>query len=233
MRYEAIPFDMDGVVVDTEQSVTRFWRRIAALHGVALSDEDLQRYVYGRPANATLDTLFPHLTRDDREAVHAAMHEQETRDTYQAVPGVVTFLRTLRRHEIPAALVTSGEPWKVQTVLAQLDVAGLFAAQVTARDITAGKPHPQCYLLGAHAIGVAADHCLVFEDAVSGVEAAVAAGAVCIGVARPGREHALGQAGAQFIIPNFSALAYRSGMLDLGNGAALPLRPASPGSRYT
>ena len=44
MVVQAVLFDMDGVVVDTEQSVTAFWRRIACLHGVTLAVEDLQRY---------------------------------------------------------------------------------------------------------------------------------------------------------------------------------------------
>jgi beta-phosphoglucomutase-like phosphatase (HAD superfamily) len=111
----------------------------------------------------------------------------------------------------------------------QLGIAGLFAAQVTASDIAEGKPHPECYLLAAHTLDLDPERCLVFEDAVSGVEAAVAAGTVCIGVAVPGREKALAEAGACHIVPDFSAVVYQDGVLALGDGTALPLGPGSQG----
>jgi HAD superfamily hydrolase (TIGR01509 family) len=156
-------------------------------------------------------------------------HEHETHDSYQAVPGAVRLLQLLRRGSIPTALVTSGQPWKVRAVMDQLGIAGLFAAEVTASDIAEGKPHPECYLLAARALGVVPERCLVFEDAVSGVDAAVAAGAVCIGVAESGRAHILAAAGARYIVPDFSSVDYRDGVLALGNGACLPLGPGLQG----
>lgn len=226
---EAVLFDMDGVIVDTEQSVTAFWQRIADLHGVTLTTEDLQRHVYGRPADRTLDALFPDLAAAERQTVHATMHEHETRDTYHALPGVVNFLDALQREAIPTALVTSGEPWKVEAVMSQLGVAGLFAVQVTASDIREGKPHPGCYLLAANKLGTAPELCLVFEDAVSGVEAAVAAGTMCIGIASAECQRALLEVGARYTIPDFSRVVCGDGALDLGNGTILPLGPGRPG----
>lgn len=217
MQYCAALFDMDGVVVDTEQSVTAFWQQLAARHGVTLSQDNFARHVYGRPAESTLDALFSQLSDDERQGVHAAMREYESRDTYRALPGVVPFLRRLRHGGIPMALVTSGGPWKVDAVLEQLGLVDLFMGRVTASDITEGKLHPQCYLLGAEILGVPAVECLVFEDAVSGVEAAVAAGATCIGIAARERAAQLIAAGARYVISDFSQLIYKNGVLDLGN----------------
>jgi HAD superfamily hydrolase (TIGR01509 family) len=223
-QYAGVLFDMDGVLVDTEQSVTDFWRRMARELRVTLSQHDFECHVYGRPADRTLDVLFPHASIDERRAVHAAMREHEIRDRYHAVRGVIAFLRALRRHSIPAALVTSGGPWKVDAVLSQLGIDDVFAARVTSSDVLVGKPDPECYLLGARMLGIPPQQCLVFEDAVSGVEAAVAAGAGCIGIARPAREQVLIAAGARSTIPDFSAVVYRAGTLALTNGVRLRVR---------
>jgi beta-phosphoglucomutase-like phosphatase (HAD superfamily) len=61
MSYEAILFDMDGVIVDTYQSVTEFWQNLAQAYQVHLTQADFNQHVYGCPADHTLDVLFPHL----------------------------------------------------------------------------------------------------------------------------------------------------------------------------
>jgi sugar-phosphatase len=102
-------------------------------------------------------------------------------------------------------MVTSGDRWKVEVVVNQLGLAPLFAAQVTINDVQRGKPAPDPYLLAAQRLGQAPERCLVFEDAVSGVKAAVAAGATCIGVqASAGLSSALHQAGAYCTIADFT-----------------------------
>ncbi len=206
MNYEAILFDMDGVIVDTHQSVTAFWERWAAKHGVHISAADFVQQVYGRPGTHTLDALFPMLNEDDRQAIFDDMAAYEVRLIYTAVNGAVDCLRALRRHGVPTALVTSGARWKVQAVAGQLGLDGLFTTQVTVEDIHQGKPHPEGYLLAAHRLGKAPERCIVFEDAISGVEAAVAAGALCIGVQAAGDPSSLLTAGAQTVIPDFSAV---------------------------
>ena len=78
--------------------------------------------------------------------------------------------------------------------------------QVTVGDIQRGKPHPDGYLLAAQRLQKPPQRCLVFEDAVSGVKAAVAAGATCIGVQSPDRATALLVAGATYTVPDFTAV---------------------------
>ena len=149
MSYEAILFDMDGVIVDTYQSVTEFWQKLAEVYQVHLTQADFNQHVYGFPSTHTLDILFPHLNADERQSILEKMVNYETNLTYKGVKGAVAFLRTLKKQGIPTALVTSGEQWKVKEVLNQLGIDGMFTAQVTAGDIQKGKPHPECYLLAA------------------------------------------------------------------------------------
>jgi HAD superfamily hydrolase (TIGR01509 family) len=207
MGYEAILFDMDGVLVDTYQSVTEFWQNLARTYQVHLTQADFNQHVYGCPATHTLDVLFPHLNADERQSILDMMVKYETNLTYTGVKGAVAFLRTLKKQGIPTALVTSGKQWKVNEVINQLGIDGMFTAQVTADDIQRGKPHPECYLLAAQYLQKPPEQCIVFEDSISGVKAAVASGALCIGIGPSSTASSLLQAGACCVVPDFTSIS--------------------------
>ena len=232
MSYQAILFDMDGVIVDTHQAVTAFWQKWSRAHQVRLNRTDFQQHIYGCPATHTLDVFFPALNPDQRGEIIADLNISEISQRYTAVTGVIPFLAELKRCDIPRALVTSGEPWKVNAVLTQLGLDDAFNATVTVSDIKRGKPNPDCYLLGATRLQVQPENCIVFEDALSGVKAAVAAGALCIGV-QPEYQAPLLQAGAEYVVPDFLAVtlqidgspATAPPYLQLGPEFTLPLQP--------
>ncbi len=237
MPYNAILFDLDGVVIDTHQSVTEFWLALAAEQQIQLTPADFQQHIYGCPMSHTFDTLFPHLDERQRQDILAYERQYEINQTYLAVPGVITLLQTLKQHSIPTALVTSADTWKVEVVERQLDLASLFATYVTVGEIRRGKPHPDGYLLAAQRLQTPPQHCLVFEDAISGVQAAVAAGATCIGVRPPDTAAVLLEAGACHTIPNFTAVSVRecphngqSASLYLQTGPELSLTLSGPNS---
>ena len=211
MDYQAVLFDMDGVLIDTEASVTQFWEALAAQYGVVLTQADFDRHIYGCPCRQTLDALFPNLTASQRQDVLTHEQAYETNMTYTAMRGVIALLRSLREHGIPTALVTSGERWKVDEVMRQLGIGELFATSVTADEIEQGKPHPACYLLAAQRLGVDPARCIVFEDSVSGAQAALAAGACCIGVRPLRMASALLTLGASHVIADFSGASMDSG----------------------
>lgn len=207
MNYQAILFDMDGVIIDTHDSVTAFWHIIAAEWHMTLTQADFEQHIYGCPAEHTFSVLFPRIIGPAKAAIFERMREYELTLSYTAMPGVKMFLQTLKQQRIPTALVTSGDRWKVQAVSDQLGLEGLFSAYVTINDVSRGKPHPDAYLLGAKRLDQPPQRCLVFEDAVSGVTAAVAAGATCIGVQSSEQlAAALRQAGASHTIPDFRAV---------------------------
>ena len=231
MLYQAILFDMDGVIVDTHQAVTDFWQRWSKIYHVELSQADFQQHIYGCPAQHTLDVLFSRLSSTERQAINADMVTYEINQTYTAVNGVVPFLRTLQAQNFPIALVTSGEHWKVNAVLTQLELEHVFTATVTVADIPRGKPNPDCYLLAADRLHKSPEQCIVFEDALSGVKAAVAAGALCIGV-QPWDGNPLLRAGARYVAPDFSAISLQAGAngsgslrLQIDAAATLSLHP--------
>lgn len=232
MIYTAILFDMDGVVIDTHQAVTEFWLALGAEHGVELSQVDFQQHIYGCPMSHTFDLLFPHLSDQQRRAIFVRLEAYEINATYTAVPGVIALLQSLRRRDIPTALVTSADTWKVEVVERQLELQELFTTRVTIGEIKRGKPHPDGYLLAARRLQQPPQRCLVFEDAISGVQAAVAAGTTCIGVRPPETAGALLDAGASHTIPDFTGVTLSdtpanghpaSLWLQLGAEVGLPL----------
>jgi HAD superfamily hydrolase (TIGR01509 family) len=223
MTYQALLFDMDGVVIDTHQPVTAFWEALASQHNVQLTPAIFDQYIYGSPAIDTLDHVFPQLATSEREAVIQRLLESETNQVYAEVRGMTALLRELKRRGIATALVTSGERWKVDAVVRQLGLAGLFAVEVTAGDIRQGKPHPECYLLAAQRLQVAPERCIVFEDSINGVKAAAASGALCIGVRPAGTAAALVAVGAQHVIENFEVVRVVSNTLLLGGEDRLAL----------
>jgi len=223
MIYTAILFDMDGVVIDTHEAVTQFWLALGTEHGVQLSQANFQQHIYGCPMNHTFDVLFPHLSSEQRRAIFVRLEEYEIAATYTAIPGVIALLQTLRWRGIPTALVTSADTWKVDVVERQLELQGLFTTRVTIGEIKRGKPHPDGYLLAARRLQQPPPRCLVFEDAISGVQAAVAAGTTCIGLRPPETAQALLDAGASHIIPDFTGVTL-SDMPPNGHPASLWLQ---------
>lgn len=221
MSYAAILFDMDGVIIDTQHSVTEFWQIVAGEQGVRLTEADFQQHIYGCSLRHTFDVLFPQLDQSTERGILERMELYELNLIYTAIPGAVKLLRSLKQAGVPLALVTSAFPWKVDLVMRQLELEGVFTTRVTATDIQRGKPHPDGYLLGAERLGFPAQHCLVFEDAVGGVQAAVAAGAACIGVRPPETAPALTAVGAFHTIPDFTAVTLQA---DIHPPAAVSLR---------
>ncbi|HEY4457229.1 MAG TPA: HAD family phosphatase [Pseudonocardiaceae bacterium] len=218
--YRAVLFDMDGVVVDTEAQVAAFWRGLAAEHGFALTGAELERHVFGRSADHTLRTLFACIPPHRHPEVYQRMQVNDQTRQYTPIARVVPLLRELHAAGVPTALVTGAQPTKAAAVLDALDLAGVFGTVVHAEDVAAGKPDRACYRLAAHRLDVAASQCVVFEDAVSGVSAATAAGATCVALTTPERRAGVLAAGAAATITDFREVGFDADRLHIGEVAS-------------
>ena len=169
---EAVLFDMDGTLVDSDAAVERAWRVWAGEYGA--DPAAVLAVAHGAPAERTVRIVRPDL--GDAEVAAAAARQLELQyddlSDVVATPGAHELLAALR---LPWAVVTSAD---VRLAKARLGAAGISApVLVTVEDITAGKPDPEGYLRGAELLGVEAARCLVVEDAEVGVTAGRAAGA--------------------------------------------------------
>jgi HAD superfamily hydrolase (TIGR01509 family) len=201
--FDAVIFDLDGVVIDTKVPIEDFWKKWGTHKGIAIDEKIMHEKIHGRPAHLTLNTIFAHLTETEKEEIKLAGEQMERDLTYSLMPGVKDFLQALVAHSIKTALVTSSLPEKVATVFQQLGLSGLFTKVVTADQIVHGKPAPDCYLLAAKKLQLPAQNCLVFEDSASGVKAAHDAGMTVIGVNDPIAVSLLKAEGAALVIPDF------------------------------
>ena len=100
-------------------------------------------------------------------------------------------------------MASSGSDSRVHFVLQKLRLTDYFAAIVAGDDVILGKPDPAIFRLTSQKLDVDPKEILVFEDSVSGVKAAKAAGMRCVGLAEPNRAPALLEAGADHIIDHF------------------------------
>ncbi len=172
-------FDMDGVLVASGPAHAASWRVVARRAGIEVSDEQFKR-LFGRPSRDIIKMLWGDGVTDAQTRTIDDEKEAAYRDLVTGmVPltvGVRECLHGLREAGMPLAVATSGPPENVDLLLDEGRLRPYFEAIVTGMDVTHGKPAPDCFLLAAERIGLAAGACVVVEDAPVGIQAAKAAG---------------------------------------------------------
>lgn len=182
---QALIFDFDGLLVDTETPAYESWRVMYREYGYDLSLDLYQHTLgtsHGFDALAHLEQLIGRPL--DRAADLARRMELKTAmSAHQPLlPGVSAILAQARTRGMPCAVASSsGREW-VEGWLARHSIRGAFLCVRTADDVALTKPAPDLFLSAAAGLGVAPAHCLVFEDSPNGIRAAHAAGMRCVAV---------------------------------------------------
>lgn len=184
---EAVVFDMDGVLVDSEPVWERVRRRfVAAHHGHWAADA--QDAMMGMStaewsAYVSADLRTGVAPPDVAEAVIADM-AAAYREHLPLLPGAVDAVRALGARW-PLAVASSSPRSLIETVLTTAGLRPAFAAIVSSEEVAAGKPAPDVYLEAAARVGFPAAACVAIEDSSNGLRAAAAAGCTVIAVPRP------------------------------------------------
>lgn len=185
MKYKAVLFDMDGVLIESEFLMRASAIQALADYGIAASHEDFyeftgmgeDRFVGGvaEKHGHTYVTAMKDLAYDYYgQRVKAEAHIPE---------GVKDMLQTLHNKGVVLAVCSAADLRKVRYNLQAIGVdESLFATLVTGSDVARKKPFPDIYLEGARRVGMAPADCLVVEDAASGIQAAHAAGMDAVGI---------------------------------------------------
>lgn len=172
---EAILFDMDGTLVDSNSTVDTMWIEFAVTLG--LDPVAVTTFAHGTPSTATLKKFLPESESFDKWFATLASWESGRFGAVGEVAGAIGVVNSL-----PAsrwAVVTSALR---DAALLRLDRVGfpLPSVLIGADEVTHGKPHPEGFLAAAAALGVDPRACVVFEDSPAGLEAALAAGATAV-----------------------------------------------------
>jgi beta-phosphoglucomutase len=187
LPFDAILFDLDGVLIDTTDLHYRLWREFAARHGYTPSPKELIAS-NGCRAETTIRNWLGHdlpAERVEELIVEREWHASRALETeaFSAVLGAREFVRSLQQVRHPIAVATSAVPDNARLSLERIGLADVFEVVVTAMDVDRGKPHPDCYLEAAQRLKVNPKNCLVIEDSLMGVRAGKASGAQVLALA--------------------------------------------------
>jgi HAD superfamily hydrolase (TIGR01509 family) len=210
----AIFFDFNGVIIDDEPLQMTAYQELLAEQGIELTendyygslgmdDETFVRAAFERGQKTLADDLLASLLADK-----VVLHRKLIEDELPLFPGIVTFLKAASRH-YSLAVVSMATLEEIAYVLDRARLRSLFSMIVSAEDVNACKPAPDCYLIALEKLNekrraermlpLLANECLVIEDSPPGIEAGRGAGMRTLGVTNTVSEEQLRAAGADVV----------------------------------
>ena len=192
MLPEAVIFDMDGLLVDTETCDYHAWRELHEAHGIELTLADFchDAGLYGtwesryeklsRICGLTPEELHAWREPRFRELVHACLRPS---------PELLSLLRALEESGVKRGIASSSDSDWVAYLLDGLGIRSRFGAIATGHDVARRKPAPDVYLLAAARLEVDPRRCVALEDSSHGIEAAKQAGMRAVAIPNPVSTH--------------------------------------------
>jgi beta-phosphoglucomutase len=207
-------WDVDGTLVDTAELHFQAWAVVAREMGKPFTRADFTA-TFGRRNPEIIHQLFDaHLS--EAEMLRLADRKEELYRAEAAkgvalLPGVQALLSGLQAAGWRQAVGSSAPRRNLDLILRITDTARYFDAVLSMEDTRRGKPDPEIFLNAAARVNVPPSFCVVFEDAVAGVEAAKAGGMRCVAVRFVGHhpEEKLRKAGADIVVANLEELSVR------------------------
>jgi beta-phosphoglucomutase family hydrolase len=180
-KYNAVIFDMDGVIVDNQKYHHDAWMQFCMKYGITVGG-DISRY-FGRTNTDILGSLFPENLNNQQLYEFSGEKEKLYQELYQgnieAAEGLELLLGKLQEKGIKMAIATSAPEGNVDFVLGNTNLHMFFDVVINSNMIKKGKPDPEIYLKAAEELGEDPSNCIVVEDSVAGVQSGKAAG-MCV-----------------------------------------------------
>ncbi len=182
MRLEALIFDFDGTMLDTETPEFLSWQNIYSDHGATLELTDWGRGIGTWGAFDPWADLEAKIGRTLNKEPIAVAHHARVKTAIEAselLPGVLELLQGARDARVKLAIASSSNREWVEGWAAKLGVLDFFAATATQDDVLRVKPDPALYRLACEKLKVQPQHALALEDSANGAKSALAAGLRC------------------------------------------------------
>jgi len=184
-RLEAVIFDLDGTLIDSEENYYLADRELLARRGVEFTEEDKRRYIGGSNVDQMADLVRRYRLPDDpvalgaeKNRIYLEIAETQTR----LYPEMKRFWDMLRERGTPVAVASGSSPEVIARLLHVVGLDRETEVVVSAEEVVRGKPAPDVFLEAARRLGVPAHECAVVEDSGHGVEAGKRAFMRCIAV---------------------------------------------------
>jgi beta-phosphoglucomutase len=162
MIIKASVFDLDGVIVDTAKYHFLAWKRLADQLNINFTEKDNERL---KGVNRWYVEYISKMTPDE------------------ILPGSIEFINELKDAGIKTALGSASK--NTPLIIKRVGMEKLFDAVADGNTVKKAKPDPEVFLVAARMMNIEPRHCIVFEDAVAGVKAALNAGMLCVGIGSP------------------------------------------------
>jgi HAD superfamily hydrolase (TIGR01509 family) len=207
---QAIFFDFNGVIIDDERLQMQAYQDVLREHSIPLTEEDyfsalgMDDKTFVRASFTRAGKDLSDETLDNIVTGKSERHRKLIENDLPLFPGVVTFLKAAaRRYQL--GVVSMAGLNEIDYVLERAKLRSLFTVVVSAEDVTACKPAPDCYRIALEKLNqrrsqaLSPDQCLVVEDSPPGIESAKAAGMRSLGITNTVTEMALRSAGADVV----------------------------------
>jgi HAD superfamily hydrolase (TIGR01509 family) len=215
MKFEAVLFDCDGVLVDSEPITNGLLREMLHEEGWEITQAECMRIFIGKAVKDEAALIESKTGKPLTEQWLAGFRERRNARLMARVQPIAGALDAVRElHRMLGGRIACASGADLPKVLMQLEKCGLLTYLqghvFSGHDLPRSKPAPDVYLVAAKSVGVPPDRCLVVEDTITGVTAGVAAGATVWGYSPPEAGHdtpdALRRAGASFVFTSMGAL---------------------------
>ncbi len=196
MQFKGAIFDLDGVIVNTVPLHFKAWKKMFGEYGKELTFEDYKKKVDGILRISGARAILTELSDEELEKAGAKKQgyflellETEGIEVYEST---LDLIKELKQNNIKVAVISSSK--NCLPILKKTGIDGLFEVIITGHDIKKGKPDPQVFLSACRKLDLTPQECIVFEDAVLGVEAAKRGNFSCVGIDRYGNPARLAKA---------------------------------------
>ena len=205
---QAVLFDHDGTLVDSEGIHCRMWQDVLRTYGAELRDDDYWRHYAGVPSDANAVDAVARFALDVPAAAlleqkNAATDAYLARHAFPLMPGAAAALERFHQRGVRVGIVTGAARRAVEATVrghfSHLDLAVV----VSGDEVAASKPAPDVYLLALQRLGLHARACIAIEDTKPGLAAATAAGLACVAVP-PRASERRGYANAAYVADDLS-----------------------------